>query len=103
MPLNVQPFEGDSVRIRVTDVTHDSSGAVTTADAATYTVYRADDTSHASGNLTYDATLGWTAIFTAPTLTADAERLTVICSITKDSSVRQWREQCVVRNLTTSN
>lgn len=103
MPINVQFYEADTLRILVTGVTHDISGAVTTATSATYAVYRADGTSLATGSLAYEpALLGWTAVCTTPALTADAERLTVICTIVKDGATRQWREQAVVRNLATT-
>ncbi len=90
-------FEANTVRIWLTDLSHDIAGDIGPDATVTYTVYRAAGTTLTSGSMSYYAGRGWNAIFVAPTLAAGlTEQLRVMVHVVSGGATADFRAYVTV-------
>lgn len=93
-------FETNTVAMWLTNLLHDIVGDVTEFAAVTYTVYRADGSTHDSGDLTFFAGRGWNASVDVPALGPGVtERMRIVVRAETPGAVRDFREYVDVSDI----
>lgn len=93
-------YEGDTVRVAVTALTHSDIGVMDQNATVEYEVFRAAGTSYDDGTLTYSGkAAAWIADFTAPgTVASNPEQLLIEVTATAGGAVRKDRVTINVYN-----
>ena len=96
--ISVVVHEGDTIRIRIPELTHDVEGRVTEGDVS-YTLF-IDDTDEVieQGVLGYTPQMGWSTITTLPDI-ASSKRMRVEVVATALGAQRTFSEVISVRAL----
>lgn len=96
-------FESNTVRVWLRHLAHDLAGNLRDAATVTYTVTRADGSTHTSGSMTYYVDQGWHASFTAPALgSGTTETLRVVVRAQALGATRDFRRSVTVRDIAAS-